>query len=214
MYIFLNYNKILDNKNKLLKDENPDNEMIMLWNQSLCDAGARIISYRRSFLEVLKPVLKRFHEKIADGEEIDFKYETTADELVSENDIKNYLFKKLENGIEKEKLAGFSLYGPHRDDIEFFINGREVKLFGSQGQQRTVVLGIKLSQIEIAKQVKGEYPVLLLDDILSELDSHRRSFLLDRINEHQVLITCTESEELLKKTNSLLFRVENGHIEV
>ena len=206
------YNKILENKNKLLKAEIQDNEMIMLWNESLCNAGARIICYRKSFLQVLNPVIKRFHSRITDGEELDFLYKTSSDDADNETDIRNILLEKTRKGIEKEKAAGVSLYGPHRDDMEFFINGKDVKLFGSQGQQRTVVLGMKLSQIEIAKNEKGEYPVLLLDDILSELDSGRRRFLLERIENHQVLITCTESEELLKNSQSRLFNVENGSI--
>lgn len=210
--ILSQYNKILENKNKLLKEEIPDKEMILLWNESLCTAGARIICYRKSFLKVLKPVLKKFHGRITDGEEIDFIYKTSSDEAEKEAEIRSVLLEKTTKGIDKEIISGMSLYGPHRDDIEFFINGRELKLFGSQGQQRTVVLGIKLSQIEIVKCETGEYPVLLLDDILSELDFNRRKFLLERIENHQVLITCTESDELSENKNNKLFHVENGRI--
>ncbi len=206
------YNKVLDNKNKLLKAENPDCEMIKLWNEALCETGSRIISYRSSFTEVLRPVIGKFHEKISGGEELFISYKTVCEEKLCEKDIKELLLKKTSEGIEKEIAAGVSLYGPHRDDMEFFINGRDVKTFGSQGQQRTVVLGFKLSQIEIAKQIIGEYPVLLLDDILSELDSVRRSYLLNKISEHQVLITCTEADELKTFGNVRLFEVTNGNI--
>lgn len=208
----ITYNKVLENKNKLLKAEKPDRDMIILWNESLCENGARIISYRNSFIEVLKPVIKRFHEKISGGEELFVSYKTVCDNALCENDIKELLIKKTTDGIEKEILSGVSLYGPHRDDLEFFINGRDVKTFGSQGQQRTVVLGFKLSQIEITKQIKGEYPVLLLDDILSELDSVRRSYLLNKIRDHQVLITCTEADELKTFGDVKLFEVSDGSV--
>ena len=151
-------------------------------------------------------------EKSLKSEEIDFVYRNSSDDAVYEAEIRNTLIEKTSKGIEKEIASGISLYGPHRDDIEFFINGKEVKLFGSQGQQRTVVLGMKLSQIEIVKSETGEYPVLLLDDILSELDYSRRKFLLERIENHQVLITCTESDELSQNKNNKLFHIQNGRV--
>lgn len=210
--ILNDYNKILENKNKLLKSENPDNDMIMLWNERLSDVGARIISYRKSFLDVLTPVIKKFHSKIAEGEEIDVFYKTAETDISDEKSIKSFLLSKMKKNIEKEKDAGFSLYGPHKDDVEFFINGKDVKMFGSQGQQRTVVLGIMLSRIELEKQIKGEYPVLLLDDVLSELDSFRQSFLLEKIKNHQVLITSTECDSLFKSEENKFFKVEKGRI--
>ena len=206
------YNKILENKNKLLKNENEQDDMINIWNERLSETGARIISYRKSFIDVLTPVMKKFHSKIAEGENLEIYYKTIDCKLSDEKEIKDFLFSKMKKNIKKEKNAGFSLYGPHKDDIEFFINGNDAKIFGSQGQQRTLVLGIMLSRIEIEKQIKGEYPVLLLDDVLSELDLNRQNFLLEKIKNHQVLITCTESDFLFKSEENKLFKVEKGRI--
>ncbi len=213
--ILSDYGKVIENKNKLLKSDVQDDIMIKVWNEQLCDLGARIILYRKSFLEVLKPVLKSFHEKITMGENIEFEYISSGvDVIEDEKDVREKLYLKLEENSEKEKSAKLSLYGPHRDDIEFFINGRNVKNYGSQGQQRTVILGLKLSEIEIIKKMTGEYPVLLLDDILSELDKDRQNYLFEKIENHQVMITGTDAQSFLKSEKCKFFRVDNGCVYV
>lgn len=206
------YSRILENKNKLLKSEEKNDEMIFLWNEKLCEYGAKIIMYRKSYISALVPVIKAFHGKITNGEVIDINYKCVCGDA-EENEIKDILLKKTKENIVKEKCAGMSLYGPHRDDIEFFINGKEAAKFASQGQQRTIALGLKLSQIEIVRQNTGEYPVLLLDDVLSELDFKRREFLLDKIDKCQVLITCTDVENTKTKTGKCrYFNVKSGSV--
>ena len=204
------YKKILENKNNLLKSENPNGEMILLWNERLCEYGAKIILYRKSFVSALEPVLTAFHEKITGGEKLGINYKCVFSDG-NEAEIKDFLLEKTTDNLFKEKAAGVSLYGPHRDDIEFFINDKDASKYASQGQQRTIALGLKLSQIEIVKKNTGEYPVLLLDDVLSELDGARRSFLLGKIDNHQVIITCTDADSA--KADGLdcrFFKVSGG----
>ena len=204
------YKKILENKNNLLKSENPNGEMILLWNERLCEYGAKIILYRKSFVSALEPVLTAFNEKITGGEKLGINYKCVFSDG-NEAEIKDFLLEKTTDNLFKEKAAGVSLYGPHRDDIEFFINDKDASKYASQGQQRTIALGLKLSQIEIVKKNTGEYPVLLLDDVLSELDGARRSFLLGKIDNHQVIITCTDADSA--KADGLdcrFFKVSGG----
>lgn len=210
--LLTDYKKILENKNNLLKSENPKDEMILLWNERLCEYGAKIILYRKSFISSLRPVIKAFHEKITKGEELEIMYQSAFSED-DENEIFDLMLKKTTDNINKEKAAGVSLYGPHRDDLLFFIEGKDASKFASQGQQRTVALGLKLSQMEIIKKNTGEYPVLLLDDVLSELDIIRREFLLNKIDNHQVMITCTDIQNIKNdKNNCRFFNVSSGNV--
>lgn len=210
--LLTDYKKILENKNNLLKSENPKDKMILLWNERLCEYGAKIILYRKSFISSLRPVIKAFHEKITKGEELEIMYQSAFSED-DENDIFDLMLKKTTDNIKKEKAAGVSLYGPHRDDLLFFIEGKDASKFASQGQQRTVALGLKLSQMEIIKKNTGEYPVLLLDDVLSELDIIRSEFLLNKIDNHQVMITCTDTQNIKNdKNNCRFFNVSSGNV--
>ena len=145
---------------------------------------------------------------------MNFAYISSAGEKEnSQEEIYDLLTNQIEQKKEDEIKEGCSLIGPHRDDIYFYIDKKKVKDFGSQGQQRSVVLALKLAQMQLFYDKTDEYPVLLLDDVKSELDLSRRSFLYNEIRDKQVIITCTDAETLFENENAAFFEVKNGTIE-
>ena len=202
------YKKLILNKNALLKKikQNPRLEpTLAVWNEEVCKVGAEIIKYRQEYIKKLNEKCAAIHSKITVGKEmLAVKYsrgESCSPELLMAEIQKNY---------RRELDYAEALVGPHRDDIEFHINEREVKNYGSQGQQKTAVLSHKLAEVEIICEESGEYPVLLLDDIFSELDRHRRDYLLKNINNIQVFITCTDKEQFEKLPDCKMFHVKSG----
>jgi DNA replication and repair protein RecF len=151
------------------------------------------------------------HNEITSGrEEIKFKYSCN----VNLEDYKNNYYKKLKDNIFRDREKGITSVGPHRDDFNVFINDVDAKIFGSQGQQRTSILTMKFSSMKIIKEITGEYPVLLLDDVLSELDNNRKRYILSSINEIQTIITCTGIDDLRSYLDdkAKIFNVSNGQI--
>lgn len=189
----INYNKALLQKNALLKqlEEDPSlSETLPLWNEKLSEFGKVIIEKRRAFIGELSRTIKDIHKGITDGaEELIISYEenTSAEEFET----------NLTRMLQREKSARMSLVGPHRDDLKFVSNGIDLRSFGSQGQQRTAVLSLKLAEIEFVKKKVGDTPVLLLDDVLSELDAGRQKKLLSEIEGIQTIITCTGLDEFV-----------------
>ncbi len=215
--VLMQYHKILENKNRLLKElfSDPQNEeMLSVWNQKLCETGARIMLYRAAFVRRLNELAGTVHSEITKNtEELLLRYHPSVEaELESEPSIREAFWESLTRHAARERAAGMSLCGPHRDDIDFYINGTDVKSYASQGQQRTVVLTMKMAQVELVRQAVGEYPVLLLDDILSELDRQRQEYLLGQIQRHQVLITCTDAHVFTPGEHKRFFRVEDGSV--
>lgn len=210
----LRYNKILDQRNTLLK--NHDVSLILdtlpVWDEQLCKYAAVIIKKRVEFLDKLAPYAKEYHALLTDGaEELvvrpDKKYEG------EESDIAATLLKKLENNYEKDLRLGFTTFGPHRDDLDVLISGVDAKAYASQGQTRTAALALKLSEVQIFKMLSGEYPVLILDDVMSELDLPRRKKLLKCISDIQTILTCTHAERVLYGAECNKIRIENGRIK-
>lgn len=205
----IKYNKILANRNKLLKDiekSSSNLETLKILDLQLLDSGIRIIKTRKEFIKKLNLVAGEIHSDITQGKEnIDIIYEPNVTEESFE--------KELKKNHEKEIKQRVTLTGPHRDDIGFYIKGKDIRKFGSQGQQRTCALSLKLSEIEIIKSEKKENPILLLDDVFSELDKDRQKQLLRVLKESQTIITCTGTEEIIEeclKTNKY-FKVEKGN---
>lgn len=185
VHALINYNRTLIQKNRLLKETflHKDYEDILdIYDEQLKKFGAEVNNYRASFIEELNGIIKDIHFNIS-GEKEKLKLE-----------YKKNIYRDLRKEELKQKT---SLSGPHRDDVAFYINGIDVRRFGSQGQQRTAALSLKLAEIELVKKKKGDYPVLLLDDVLSELDSSRQNKLLSVINDIQTVITCTGVEEFI-----------------
>ena len=192
-YNLSTYNQILAQRNKLLK--NPDTlalkNTISIWDEQLSSTGAKIILDRLKFVEKLKVIAKKIHSNLTSNEEdLDISYQGyTAN---SEEELKKLLLSKYNQNLDKDIRLGYTTVGPHRDDLKIEANGIDLRSFGSQGQQRTSALSLKLSELEIFKNSVGEYPILLLDDVLSELDDTRKLKLLEYIAPMQTLLTCTE----------------------
>lgn len=221
------YNKIRTQKNNYLKDIkgniNANTELLEVWNTQLCIAGSNIICLRIKFLRELQKIAVEKHFQIAPEEYFSMVYNSTVLEdvtLEKEPDISiekiaETFEKKLEERKLEEIIRAQSLVGPHRDDVSFFINNIEAKKFASQGQQRTIVLSLKLAELELIKEKIGDNPVLLLDDVLAELDNNRQNYLLNAIGtETQTIITSVDTvlfgEKYLKDVE--VFNVENGKV--
>ncbi|TGY95953.1 DNA replication/repair protein RecF [Petralouisia muris] len=212
IYLFhlTNYNKILNQRNKLLKDINFRPELrdtLPVWDMQLIDYGKKIIASRNHFVERLNDIVYGIHKKISgDKEELELRYEPDVEE--------ERLEEELVKNQERDLKLGMTSVGPHRDDMCFLIRDIDIRRFGSQGQQRSCALSLKLSEIELVKESIQETPVLILDDVLSELDSSRQNFLLNSIHDIQTIITCTGLDEFVKNRFEInkVFKVVNGTV--
>lgn len=204
------YNKILNQRNKLLKDMIYRPELadtLPIWNQQLVETGKRIVKRRRYFVQELSEIVRDIHYRISgEKEEMRLIYEPSVPEELFEAELERF------DGRDR-KLCLTSV-GPHRDDLLFSVRDVDIRKFGSQGQQRTAALSLKLSEIELVKKLIHDTPVLLLDDVLSELDSGRQNYLLNNIYDTQTIITCTGLDEFIKNrfTINKVFRVVNGTV--
>ena len=191
LYNLIRYNRILKMRNQILKSmDSAENkiEQLKLFTPQLVDTAEKIIEKRLIFVEKLKNIAKNIHKTITLTENLDISYSYNKKENLS---IKEDLTVQFNNSIEKELELGYTTIGPHRDDLVFKINDLDCKHYASQGQQRTVALVVKLSLMEVIKEEIGEYPILLLDDVLSELDSARQDRLLNLTTKYQTFISCT-----------------------
>jgi len=223
-YDLQQYYRSLQQRNNLLKsirEKKQNLDLLSIWDEQITDLGSKIIKKRIECLKKLAILAKLMHRKItAQGETLELKYLSSLDvveeKIKEEQEIKDIFKHKLEKIREEEIYRGVTLAGPHRDDFSSAINGVDVKTFGSQGQQRTAVLSLKLAELEFIKSEGGEYPLLLLDDVMSELDKERREHLLKVVrNRIQTFITTTNlkdfPEEFLQEAN--LAQVRKGKIE-
>ncbi len=193
-FYFLNrYQKILAERNKLLKSRKSEKtiyDTISIWNEALANFGSKIIMYRIKFISLLSKYAKAEHLYLTSGkDDLDIYYAGITAE--NEREIEKILISEYEKNFEKDLNLGYTSIGPHRDDIKLIVNDKDARTFGSQGQQRTIALSLKLAELEIYKDETGEYPILLLDDVLSELDTHRQSRLLEKSTKIQTIITST-----------------------
>lgn len=208
----MEYNKVLSQKNSLLKTLRArgahSDPTLSVWNEALAESGEKIMRARMDFSKRINSAAAGVQSEIS-GERLQIGYvpNIRCDEVT-----KDAIFAYLSQREGRECDMASSQYGVQRDDLEIFINEKEAKLFSSQGQQRTAALSMKIAQAEYIRDIKGEYPVLLLDDIMSELDINRRMYLSERIRDKQVLITCTDTDLIDKNTETKLFHVESGRI--
>lgn len=204
------YNKILGQRNKLLKDIvfRPDlADTLPVWNMQLVETGKRIIKRRKQFVEELNDIIHDIHFRLSgEKEKLFIKYEPNIDDIFFEDELNRAKIKDM-------KLCQTSV-GPHRDDLLFAIGDIDIRKFGSQGQQRTSALSLKLSEIELVKRSIKDTPILLLDDVLSELDSNRQNYLLNNISDTQTIITCTGLDEFVRNRFQInkVFEVINGQV--
>ncbi len=206
------YDKIRVQKNNLLKSEYVDESLLDVYNEQLVITGANIIFLRKKFLKEIEIIAAEKHHIISDSESFTLNYTCPAGEIDA---ISAYLKKELDERRREELARKQACVGPHRDDIEFYINGTDAVKFASQGQQRTLVLALKLSELAIIKEKTGFSPILLLDDVLAELDETRQNYLLKSIEEDtQTVITSVDTllfeEEFLKDV--IIYKVEGGSI--
>ena len=205
------YNKILNQRNKLLKDMvyRPDlKDTLPVWDMQLVETGKKIIRRRKQFVEELNEIVHDIHYRISGGkEDLILQYEPSIDDIFFEDELSRVK--------ERDMRQCMTSVGPHRDDLLFSIKGVDIRKYGSQGQQRTSALSLKLSEIELVKRSIHDTPVLLLDDVLSELDSNRQNYLLNSIHDTQTLITCTGLDEFVKNRFQInkIFKVVQGTVE-
>ncbi len=211
-YNYINYNKALNQRNTLLKQIYFKPELadtLDMWDAYLVEYGKGIIEEREQFVVQLNDMVRGIHSHLTGGrEEIEIVYEKN----VTIDDYENVIKNKREIDLKYQSTQT----GPHRDDICFYINGVDVRRFGSQGQQRTAALSLKLAEIELVKSVIHDNPILLLDDVMSELDSNRKNYLLDSIKEIQTIVTCTGYDDFIKSRLNIdqIYKVTNGTIEI
>lgn len=211
------YAKILYQRNSLLKEISVKKSLmptLEIWDEHLVQTSIKIMKARDEFIKRLNDRASKRHDKLTNGEEsLKIIYEPTFQLNEDENRSKENFLKLIEKNREKEVFKGTTILGPHRDDINIELNSESTKIYGSQGQQRTSVLSMKLAEIDIVKEETSDSPVLLLDDVLSELDDRRQEFLLESINGMQTFITCTDRRFFKKnKVNTAFFYVENGKV--
>lgn len=205
-----NYNRIVNQRNHLLKEIDYNKgalETLDIWDMQLIQYGSKIIERRQKFIEKINEIISNIHKKLTGNREnIKIIYEPSNGALSFE--------QALLKNKEKDLRIKSTSVGPHRDDIAFLVGDIDIRKYGSQGQQRTAALSLKLSEIELVKKSIHDTPVLLLDDVLSELDKHRQNYLLDSIHDIQTLITCTGVDEFVNHRFSInkVFHVQNGQV--
>ena len=200
MKCYSDYKSALENRNALLKAASKglyyDRNELLAWSRSMAEYSADIYLFRKSYVEKLEKYSREFMRDISDGkEELSLIYKCDIEDTLDKERVKEAYYRKLTSNIERECIVGQSLYGPHRDDLEIMINGKPARYFASQGQQRSVVLSLKLAEGEVSREISGEYPVFLFDDVLSELDEKRRKYILEGIGERQIIITSCERDD-------------------
>ena len=202
------YTKTIEQRNNYLrqiKEENKPEEMLEIWDEKLAEYGEKVYIYRKEFIEKLYNKINEIHGNITDNKE------TLKIEFISNCDNKEKYLKLLKERRKLDIIKGFTTKGIHRDDFVIYINDKEVNIYGSQGQNRTVVLSLKIAELNVIYEEIGEYPILLLDDFMSELDEVRRKNFLNNIKNTQVILTCTEKIDL-PEIEYNLYNIRKGEI--
>lgn len=211
-----NYKRTLFQRNSYLKEEKIDEEMLKLWDEQLINYGSKVIHMRKAFIDKISLYSGRIHNNITNGiEKLEIKYSPNINFIENIEEQKIFFRNKIESCRNNDIRVRSTTIGPHKDDIKFFVNGIDVRNFGSQGQQRTCALSLKLAELDFIKEETGEKGILLLDDVMSELDKFRRDYLIKTLQENQLFITTTEIDEkvLEKYPDSLIIEIENGNIK-
>ena len=208
MHILNLYLKTIEQRNKYLrqiKEEHKDENLLEIWDEKLAEYAVKIYEYRKEFIEKIIKKINIIHKNITNGEEqIELEY-------ITECDNKEKYLQLLKERRKLDIIKGFTTKGIHRDDFVIYINKKEIKIFGSQGQNRTAMLSLKLAELQVIYDEIGEYPILLLDDFMSELDKTRRKNFLENIEGTQVIITGTEKLDI-ENLEYLEYNVYNGKV--
>ena len=211
------YSKALTQRNALLKDARHNSSLIMLleiWEERLCYIGARVVLQRKKYIEQLLPFLCEIFSDLSSGkEEISLKYcQNGYDDGDEIADVQEKMLVAMRKNRAEDFVSLSTCVGSHRDDLIIEINGKSARSFGSQGQQRSCALALKLAEARLLEKITGEAPVILLDDVMSELDAGRQRYVFNNIEKNQVFITCCEPPSLLKNDSYKIFEVRNGEI--
>ena len=208
MYNLNLYQKTIEQRNNYLRqirEFNKSDEMLEIWDEKLVDYACKIYEYRKEFMKKINEKIVNIHSEITDNKEkIKIEYN-------SDCDSREKYIELLKQRRKLDIIKGYTTKGIHRDDFKIFINERELGIYGSQGQHRTSILSLKMAELDIIKDEIGEYPILLLDDFMSELDEKRRKHLLEKISNIQVIITCTDKIKLENK-DVLIYNVKDGKV--
>ncbi len=211
VYNLVQYNRVVVQRNRLLKEMEFNSslkETMEMWDLQLIRYGKELIRFRKQFVKNLNELISEIHRHLSgEKEELVIQYEPNSDI--------DHFEENLEKNRSQEIRQKLTLTGPHRDDLNFIVNGTDIRKFGSQGQQRTAALSLKLAEIELVKRTVNDYPVLLLDDVLSELDSKRQEHLLSGIDHIQTIITCTGLDEFVNSRFQMdrIFKIVEGTVE-
>ncbi len=213
------YGRLYEHKTRILRDSEEHPQLLQMlpeFNERLCRVGAVLIGYRARFCASLAEYARQAHfECSGEKEELTLLYrtvKTVEDPFAPQEQICEALRRHQEAHLAAERASRLCLSGPHKDDVEVLINGRSARQYGSQGQVRTAALSLKLAEREIHKNAAGEYPVMLLDDVLSELDPRRQEYVLNRIRGGQVFITCCENDRLDTMLHGRVFHIRDGEV--
>ena len=207
------YRRVLLQRNALLRERNAKKEDFYVWDNKLSEHGARLIAKRVDFIDKINRISKKIHENITDGKEnLEVSYKPSI--FAGEN-TKEIFFTHLSENLNSDIIKGNTEKGPHKDDLKISVNGTDMRKYGSQGQQRTAALSLKLAELRIIKEETGEEAVLLLDDVLSELDAERQKFLINSLADVQLFITATEISKSIKEQlpKGYTFNIKNGEAE-
>ena len=211
------YLRVIDQRNALFKKfgENSRNmrDYFAPWDDELVNLGAKIIKYRLDYIEKLEQSSQKIYEGISSGREKFSFYYSFSKENISEDEIKERLRADIDKSFETDIRRTYTCAGPHSHDLVLTLDGRDARIFGSQGQQRSCTLAMKLSEAEITEKITGECPVVLLDDVMSELDEGRQKFILNFLDNRQVFITCCDPSTLLRRGRGKVFEVNNGTVK-
>lgn len=216
-YLITTYNKILMQRNNLLKMRNVDLNLLDIYDEQLATSGSAIYLYRRDFIKKLAQIARDMHKKLTDGTE-DFKISYSNQLKVCEGDREEDVNQRFKSKLSEDRKfdieRGNTKTGPHKDDLEVFINGIDVRTYGSQGQQRTSSISLKLSEIQLIKEEIGENPVLILDDVFSELDEKRQGLLIENLKDVQIFVTSAERshERIFSKMDHSIYYVNSGKV--
>ena len=212
------YKRLYERKTRVLRDRDPSMTPVLEdFNQRMCEVGAVLIYYRAGLSKILAQKAAEVHNEFSGGREnLSIAYKTVStieNPLKKPDELLPCLIEHQKSHFKAELNSERCLTGPHKDDLNIFINGADARSFASQGQMRTAAISIKMAERDIHFEDRGEYPVLLLDDVLSELDSERQNFILNKIHNGQVLITCCEDQSISAKTGGKVLLIKNGKVE-
>lgn len=210
----LRYNKILEQRNNLLKDKDADliYDTLPVWDEQLAKYAAVLIRHRADYVDRLSPLAKEEHSSLTDGAET-LNVSLGRKYAGDEEELEDQIYSELKRNYDRDIRLGFTSVGPHRDDLDITIDGLDAKNYASRGQTRTAALSLKLAEMEIFKEAAGEYPVLILDDVMSELDLPRRKKLAQRAQGMQTILTCTHAERALYGRETNKIRIEAGSVK-